>query len=135
MIHRAILGSVERMMGILMEHTGGRWPFWLSPRQCIVIPVTENQLDWALMVQSRLIEAGKVKGGYYVDVDTKTKSTLAKKIKDAQDRQYNFILVVGDAEKRDSLINVRTRDGVIEGSKSIQQVLQIFEQATTTFSR
>jgi len=134
MIHRAILGSVERMMGILMEHTGGRWPFWLSPRQCIVIPVTEQQMDWALVVQSQLLEAGKACGGYYVDVDTKTKSTLAKKIKEAQDKQYNYILVVGDAEKRDSLINVRTREGVIEGTKTIQQVLQIFQHATTTFS-
>ncbi|TXG56339.1 hypothetical protein EZV62_017652 [Acer yangbiense] len=65
MIHRAILGSVERMFAILLEHYKGKWPFWLSPRQAIVCPVSEKSQPYALQVQDQIVKAG-----YYVDVDT-----------------------------------------------------------------
>jgi hypothetical protein len=51
MIHRAILGSMERMIGVLTEHYGGKWPLWLSPRQCMVVPVTETQYEYAKQVR------------------------------------------------------------------------------------
>ncbi|KAK3022339.1 hypothetical protein RJ639_047044, partial [Escallonia herrerae] len=65
MIHRAILGSVERMFAILLEHYKGKWPLWLSPRQAIVCPVSDKSLSYALQVRDQIHEAG-----YYVDVDT-----------------------------------------------------------------
>lgn len=102
-IHRAILGSVERMMAILIEHTGGKWPFWLSPRQAIVLPVADSLLGYANEVCQAIHNAG-----FYVDVD-KTDHKLQKKIREAQLQQYNFILVVGEQEKQNRTVNIRTR--------------------------
>ncbi|KAH9773421.1 threonine--tRNA ligase 1 [Citrus sinensis] len=94
MIHRAILGSVERMFAILLEHYKGKWPFWLSPRQAIVCPVSEKSQPYALQVRDHIYRAG-----YYVDVDT-TDRKIQKKVREAQLAQYNFILVVGEEEAK-----------------------------------
>ena len=104
-IHRAILGSVERMMAVLIEHTGGKWPFWLSPRQIIIIPVhTENNLPYANEVANLIQKAGN----YYVDVDNST-DQLSKKVRNAQLQQYNFILVVGASDQQEKMVTVRER--------------------------
>ncbi|KAK6931086.1 TGS protein [Dillenia turbinata] len=92
MIHRAVLGSVERMLAILLEHFKGKWPFWLSPRQAIVCPVSEKSQPYALQVQEKIHRAG-----YHVDVDT-TDRKIQKKVREAQLAQYNYILVVGEEE-------------------------------------
>ncbi|CAL2275470.1 unnamed protein product [Prunus armeniaca] len=89
MIHRAILGSVERMVAVLLEDYKGKWPLWLSPRQAIVCPVSQISMRYAEEVRDQLCEAG-----YYVDVDTSDK-TIQKKVREAQMAQYNYILVVG----------------------------------------
>ncbi|KAJ2444397.1 threonyl-tRNA synthetase [Coemansia sp. RSA 2424] len=109
-IHRAILGSVERMIAILMENFAGKWPFWLSPRQIMVIPVTTAIYDYAGQVQKTLHEAG-----FFADVDLSGDSML-KKIRNAEIAQYNFICVVGDKEMDERSVNVRCRDDV--GSKA-----------------
>lgn len=85
MIHRAVLGSFERMIGILTEHFGGKWPFWLSPRQILVVPVMPKLNDYAHEVQKIYSEKG-----LYIDVDTST-NTFQKKIRTGQLEQYNFI--------------------------------------------
>ncbi|XP_045812679.1 threonine--tRNA ligase, mitochondrial 1 isoform X2 [Trifolium pratense] len=74
MIHRAILGSVERMFAILLEHYKGKWPFWLSPRQAILCPVSEKSQAYALQVRDQIHQAG-----YYVDADT-TDRKIQKKV-------------------------------------------------------
>ncbi len=102
-IHRAILGSVERFTAVLIEHTGGKWPFWLSPRQVAIVPVALKYLDYA-----RSVEAALHREGYFVDVDA-SHHTLNKKIREAQVEQYNFILVVGAEEEAAGSVNVRTR--------------------------
>lgn len=84
-IHRAMAGSIERFSAILCEHYGGKWPFWLSPRQIMVIPVGKGFYDYAEEV--RKIFKGKM---MYVDVDT-SGETLPKKIRRAQMAQYNFV--------------------------------------------
>jgi threonyl-tRNA synthetase len=104
MIHRAILGSVERFMSVLIEHSGGKWPFWLSPRQVCVIPVAEGYFGYAREVRERLHAAG-----YYVDVDESSKQ-LAKKVREAAMAQYNYILVVGEKEQKEQSVNVRLRN-------------------------
>ncbi|XP_034795418.1 threonine--tRNA ligase 2, cytoplasmic [Pan paniscus] len=109
-IHRAILGSVERMIAILSENYGGKWPFWLSPRQVMVIPVGPTCEKYALQVSSEFFEEG-----FMADVDLDHNCTLNKKIRNAQLAQYNFILVVGEKEKIDNAVNVRTRDNKIHG--------------------
>lgn len=85
MVHRAIVGSFERFMAILIEHFGGKWPFWLSPRQVLVIPVTATVNDYVGEVQ-RLLRAQKMN----VDIDV-SGNTMQKKIRTGQLQQYNFI--------------------------------------------
>ncbi|KAH0619824.1 hypothetical protein JD844_014144 [Phrynosoma platyrhinos] len=113
-IHRAILGSVERMIAILAENYGGKWPFWLSPRQIMVVPVGTTCEEYAQQVCSEFFEAG-----FMADVDLDQSCTLNKKIRNAQLAQYNFIFVVGEKEKANNAVNVRTRDNKIHGEVSV----------------
>lgn len=85
MIHRAVLGSLERVIAILTEHFAGKWPFWLSPRQVLIVPIMPAVNDYALDVQSML-----KKSGLYADVDLSA-NTFQKKIRTGQLEQYNFI--------------------------------------------
>ncbi|XP_019315620.1 threonine--tRNA ligase 2, cytoplasmic [Panthera pardus] len=117
-IHRAILGSVERMIAILSENYGGKWPFWLSPRQVMVIPVGPTCENYALQVSNAFFEEG-----FMADVDLDHSCTLNKKIRNAQLAQYNFILVVGEKEKTNNAVNVRTRDNKIHGEISVTSAI------------
>jgi threonyl-tRNA synthetase len=121
MIHRAIFGSLERCIAILCEHFGGKWPFWLSPRQIQVIPVAPTYEDYADEVRRVFHDAG-----FYADVDLSS-STLDKKIRDAQLAQYNMILVVGQEELEQRSANVRTRDNQRHGAKSLDALLTWFK--------
>jgi len=105
-IHRAILGSLERFIAIVTEHFAGKWPFWLSPRQVLVVPVAGIYNDYATKVADTLTDLG-----IFVDVD-KGENTLPKKIRNGEIAQYNFILVVGETELRSQSVNVRNRDDV-----------------------
>ncbi|TID14372.1 threonyl-trna synthetase [Venturia nashicola] len=104
MIHRAIMGSFERFIGILCEHFGGKWPFWLSPRQVMIIPVRPSVDDYVKEVQ-RLFRAQKLN----VDIDLGP-NTMPKKILNAQMAGYNFTFVLGDTEKESRSVNIRNRD-------------------------
>ncbi|CAE6492331.1 unnamed protein product [Rhizoctonia solani] len=112
MIHRAILGSLERFIAIVTEHFAGKWPFWLSPRQVMVVPVAAPFKDYASEVHQKLWDAGM-----FADIDL-TGDTLPKKIRNAEIAQYNFIVVVGEAEANVRAVNVRNRDDV--GNKQRQ---------------
>ncbi|XP_009468051.1 PREDICTED: threonine--tRNA ligase, cytoplasmic-like [Nipponia nippon] len=118
-IHRAILGSVERMIAILAENYGGKWPFWLSPRQVMVVPVGPTSEEYARQVCSEFFEAG-----FMSDVDLDQSCTLNKKIRNAQLAQYNFILVVGEKEKANHAVNVRTRDNKVHGEISVSSAVE-----------
>mmetsp|Transcript_38108 Transcript_38108/g.38795 ORF Transcript_38108/g.38795 Transcript_38108/m.38795 type:complete len:784 (+) Transcript_38108:192-2543(+) len=127
MVHRAMLGSVERMTAVLTEHYGGKWPFWLSPRQVIIIPVDLKYLPYALKIQQIIHQAS-----VYVDVD-ESHHTLNKKIRQAQLAQYNFILVVGELEQEKESVNVRTRENKVEGTISINEMLERFKDLTANY--
>lgn len=86
-IHRAILGSLERQIAILTESYGGKWPFWLSPRQVMVVPVGVAFNDYATLVKDKLWDAG-----FMAEVDIDDGDTMNKKIRNAQLNQFNFIL-------------------------------------------
>ncbi|KAJ1965991.1 threonyl-tRNA synthetase [Dimargaris xerosporica] len=116
-VHRAILGSVERMMAILTEHFAGKWPFWLNPRQVMVVPVTGVIFEYAREVRQALHHAG-----LYADVDL-SDSTLNKKIRNAEIAQYNFVVVVGAEEQSTVSVNVRNRDDV--GTKAKGQTIPL----------
>ena len=127
MVHRAMLGSVERMSAVLTEHWGGKWPFWLSPRQCIIVPVDMKFVDYAYKLQERIHKAG-----FFVDVDDSTR-TLNKKVREGQVAQYNYILVVGEKEVQSDSVAVRTRD--IDGAKvmSSDDLLDMFKDMTDNY--
>ncbi|KAJ9473980.1 putative Threonine--tRNA ligase, cytoplasmic (putative) [Pseudozyma hubeiensis] len=125
MIHRAILGSVERFMAILIEQTSGWWPFWLSPRQAIVIPATTNSpalLEYAESVAKYLSlgihpdsppqeSASRHLQRFFVDVESNPQNEkLGKLVRKAQLARYNYILVVGEREMQTNTVNVRKRD-------------------------
>lgn len=122
-IHRAILGSVERFIAILIEHTAGKLPFWISPRQAMVLPVSDKCNDYALYVHKTL-------NNHLFDVEIDLSvNTLNKKIREAQLKQFNYILVVGEKEISTKTITVRNRD-----DPNNQLVLTI-EQLITTFQQ
>ncbi len=128
MIHRAILGSVERFMSVLIEHTGGKWPFWLSPRQLCVVPVAESYNAYARTVRDTLHAAG-----YYVDVDDSSKQ-FAKKVREAAMAQYNYILVVGEKEQEAGSVNVRLRqDPEHPYEKKIDELLGELREVVAKF--
>ncbi|KAI5237221.1 Threonine--Trna Ligase 2, Cytoplasmic [Manis pentadactyla] len=113
-IHQAVLGSMERIIAILSENYRGKWPFWLSPRQVMVIPVGPTCEKYALQVSKEFSEEG-----FMADVDLDRSCTLTKKIQNAQLAQYNFILVVGEKEKTNNAVSVQTRDNKIHGEISV----------------
>jgi threonyl-tRNA synthetase len=119
MIHRAIFGSFERFMAILCEHYGGKWPFWLSPRQIIIIPVSSDNLDYADKIFKIFFEEG-----YYIELDNSS-NQFKKKIRNAQLSQYNLIFILGKEEEKNNTINIRIReegDNII-GEKSINEMI------------
>jgi threonyl-tRNA synthetase len=104
MIHRAIYGSFERFIAILTEHFAGKWPFWMSPRQILIVPVMPSVNDYVLELQT-LFRAQRM----HVDVDL-SGNTMQKKIRTGQLQQYNFIFVVGAQERDSRSVNIRNRD-------------------------
>ncbi|XP_070267870.1 threonine--tRNA ligase 1, cytoplasmic [Myotis yumanensis] len=122
-IHRAILGSVERMIAILTENYGGKWPFWLSPRQVMVVPVGPTCDDYAQKVRQQFHDAK-----FMVDIDLDPGCTLNKKIRNAQLAQYNFILVVGEKEKASGTVNIRTRDNKVHGERTVAETVARLQQ-------
>lgn len=119
-IHRAILGSVERQLAILTENYGGKWPFWLSPRQAMVIPVS-NKDDLKCYAEDVCKQLHEI--GFMVEVDLDSGDMLNKKIRNAQLAQFNFILVVGANEMTAKTVNVRTRDNKVHGEFSITELI------------
>jgi threonyl-tRNA synthetase len=105
MIHRALLGSMERFAGILIEHHGGRLPLWLAPVQALVLPVADRHNEFAAGVAEELRKAG-VRAG----VDERSES-VGKKIRDAELSKAPFMLVVGDKEQESGKLAVRSHDG------------------------
>eukprot|EP00918_Siedleckia_nematoides_P023985 GHVU01051733.1.p1 GENE.GHVU01051733.1~~GHVU01051733.1.p1 ORF type:complete len:711 (-),score=89.93 GHVU01051733.1:366-2396(-) len=126
-IHRAILGSVERMIAILCENYGGKWPFWLSPRQAVVVPVGPPFDDYAQKVRDEIHAAG-----FSCEADLDPGTTMNKKIRNNQLAQFNFIFVVGEKEKTNNTVNVRTRDNKVHGEHAISHVLERFGEFQKT---
>ncbi|CAM8916117.1 unnamed protein product [Rhodiola kirilowii] len=127
MIHRAVLGSVERMFAILLEHYKGKWPFWLSPRQAIVCPVSEKSQAYGIKVRDLIHEAG-----YYVDADL-TDRKINKKVREAQLAQYNYILVVGEEEAATGQVSVRVRDKAEHSVMNTDDLLTHFKDEVTAY--
>ncbi|KAM9782804.1 threonine--tRNA ligase 1, cytoplasmic [Neosynchiropus ocellatus] len=118
MIHRAVLGSLERMIAILAENFGGKWPLWLSPAQVMVIPVGGSCEAYAKQVVQQLCESG-----FMANLSDDQGATINKKVRSAQLAQYNYILVVGDKERDSGTVSVRSRAGKQLGRRPVEEVL------------
>jgi threonyl-tRNA synthetase len=105
MIHRALLGSFERFIGIMLEHYGGELPLWLAPVQAIVLPVSERFNDYAAAVRAELSD-GEVR----VELDDRNES-VGRKIREAELRKIPYMLVVGERERSDGTVSVREHRG------------------------
>jgi threonyl-tRNA synthetase len=117
MVHRAILGSMERFLGVLIEHYAGAFPLWLAPVQAVIIPIADRHLEYAGSVKAQL-EAR----GFRVEVDARSER-MNQKIRQAQLQKIPYMLVVGDAEEAGASAAVRQRDGTNLGALPLAEVI------------
>jgi len=116
-IHRAIFGSFERFIAMLIEHYAGAFPLWLAPVQMAVLPLADRHLDWAETVRARLSEAG-----FRVQVDGRVEK-IGYKIREAQLQKVPYMLVLGDREAAEQTVAVRSRTGGDQGARSLEDFL------------
>ena len=117
MVHRALLGSLERFFGVLIEHYGGAFPVWLAPTQAVVIPIADRHLDYARQVEAKLKEKG-----LRVQVDERPER-INLKIRQAQLDKVPYMLIVGDKEVAASSVSVRLRSGEDLGLQPLNKFL------------
>tara|TARA_Y100000034_G_C6632139_1_gene276006 strand:- start:217 stop:603 length:387 start_codon:yes stop_codon:yes gene_type:complete len=108
MLHRVIYGSLERFIGILVEHLNGNFPAWLSPVQVKVLPMTDKNFERAKEVFNRLKDEG-----VRVKLDDREES-MSKKVRDAQMEKVNYMITIGDKEEESGTIAVRNREGEVK---------------------
>ncbi|HEY8624812.1 MAG TPA: threonine--tRNA ligase [Solirubrobacteraceae bacterium] len=113
MIHRALMGSYERFIGILLEHLGGELPLWLAPVQATVLPIADRHARHAASVRDRLQASG-----LRVELDDRTES-VSRKIRDAELRKIHYMLIVGDREQEEDRVAVREHRAGDTGSESV----------------
>ncbi len=129
MLHRAILGSFERFIGILIEQHEGAFPFWLSPDQAIVINITDSQAEYAKKVTQTLQNKG-----FRVKSDLRNEK-IGFKIRGHSMQRVPYLLVVGDKEIDSGTVSVRTRDGEDMGSMLLDEVVELFNRDAERRSR
>jgi threonyl-tRNA synthetase len=117
-IHRAIFGSFERFIAILLEHYGGAFPLWLAPVQAIVLPIADRHMDYARSVRDRLTAAG-----LRVELDERQEK-IGYKIREAQLQKIPYMLVVGDKEVAEGAVAVRSRARGDQGARSVDDFLR-----------
>jgi threonyl-tRNA synthetase len=122
MIHRAILGSLERFTGALIEHYAGAFPFWLSPVQMVVIPIADRHREYAFKVREKLEGAG-----FRVLVDSRSES-VSKKIRDAEVEKIPYMLVVGDREQESGQVGVRDREEGDKGPSQLEDFIKLTQE-------
>jgi threonyl-tRNA synthetase len=118
MIHRTILGSLERFIGILIEHYAGALPFWLSPIQIAILPISSTHIDYANQILKTINEDGS---RCFVDTDD---NTIGKKIREAELQKIPYILVVGDKEIKNKTISVRERGKGDLGAMTLKNFIE-----------
>lgn len=119
MIHRALLGSIERFFGILIEHFAGAFPTWLAPVQVKVLPITDQQIPYGRQVVEQFRTAG-----FRTEIDLRNEK-VGLKIREAEKAKVPFMLVVGEREKEGEMVSVRKRGGTNLGALRIHEVLDL----------
>lgn len=126
MVHRALFGSVERFFGLLIEHYAGAFPFWLSPVQFAVLPITDRINDYAEVIAEKLKQAG-----FRVELNARS-DKIGAKIRDAQMEKVPFMIILGDKEKEEGNISVRERR---EGDIGVMSLEDLIETAARMKSK
>ena len=129
MLHRAILGSFERFIGILIEHYEGRFPLWLAPVQAMVMNITDKQADYAQFVAKSLTDQG-----FRAELDLRNEK-IGFKIRAHTLDRVPYLLVVGDKELENETVSVRSREGKDMGSLPLQSVVALLGEEQSQFSR
>ena len=122
MLHRVILGAIERFMGVLIEHYAGAFPVWLSPTQCVLLTVTDKHIPYAQTVHERLIEAGIRSEKCFEN------EKLGYKIRQAQMQKVPYMLVIGDKEMEAGTVSPRARDGQNLGAMPVEQFITFVQE-------
>lgn len=125
MIHRAILGSPERFMGLIIEHYNGALPVWLSPVQAVIIPISDDQIDYASQVEQSLSQSG-------VRVETWTEASMQKRIRVAEQQKIPYMLVLGAKEQESESVSVRARGQQDLGVQKLSEFTQTINQQINT---
>jgi threonyl-tRNA synthetase len=118
MIHRALLGSLERFFGVLIEHYGGFFPLWLSPVQVLVIPITDRNLDYAHGIYE-ILKGNSIR----VELDERSEG-VGKKIRDAELKKIPYIVIVGDKEEKSKNISFRIHKKGDQGNIELDDFLE-----------
>jgi threonyl-tRNA synthetase len=121
MVHRALLGSVERFLGVLIEHYAGAFPLWLAPVQAVVIPISERHHEYARQVLNRLTQAN-----IRSEIDDRNEK-MGYKIRAAQTKKIPYMLIIGDKEAQSGAVSVRNRFQGDEGAQSLESFLEKIE--------
>jgi threonyl-tRNA synthetase len=129
MIHRAMLGSYERFIGILIEHYAGEFPVWLAPVQAIVLPIAERHNAYAESVRARLVDAGA-----RAELDARDEK-VGRKVRDGELRKIPYLLVVGDREADADEVSVRRHGVGDEGTSSVEAFVNRVAEESYTRAR
>ncbi|MBT3236129.1 MAG: threonine--tRNA ligase [Bdellovibrionales bacterium] len=119
-IHRALLGSLERFFGIYLEHVGGAYPFWLAPTQATIVPINESHLPFCIKLQEQLS-----KNGFRVNVDDRNE-TMGQKTRQIQKSKIPYMLAVGDREIEANAVSIRAYGEKGSNSTSINELVELF---------
>ena len=122
MIHRALLGSLERFFGCLIEHYAGAFPLWLAPVQAKVMTITDKQDDYASGVLNRLLSSG-IRG----EADLRNEK-IGLKIREAQLEKISYMLIVGNKEVESKTVSVRKRGGTDMGVMEVDKFIEIAKE-------
>ena len=122
MIHRAPFGSMERFVAVLLEHTGGNFPLWLTPDQVIILPISEKYMDYAHKVRMMLDEHD-----FRASVDDRSEKT-GRKIRDAETAKIPFMLIVGEQEEAEGTVSVRRHGNINEGTLKAEEFIQLLSK-------
>tara|TARA_B100000902_G_C27298955_1_gene911669 strand:+ start:639 stop:2588 length:1950 start_codon:yes stop_codon:yes gene_type:complete len=125
MIHRAPFGSLERFIALLIEHTGGNFPLWLTPEQIIILPISQNYNEYCQKLLNSL-KNSDIRG----HVDDRNETT-GKKIRDAELRKIPYMVIIGEKEVNNNLLSIRERGGIDRGMIKLNEFIKLIETKIT----
>ena len=123
MIHRAPFGSMERFVAVLLEHTGGNFPLWLTSDQVVILPISEKYMDYAQKVRAALDEQD-----IRCYIDERSEKT-GRKIRDAETAKIPYMLIVGENEEKDGTVSVRRHDNINDGTMPLGDFVKLINEA------